>query len=217
MKKAFTLIELLIVIVIVGILSTLLFRTMGDMISANSRVQQENILAQELITIQTSLNHIAEQYPYLDEEQYKTKQPTTHGFVTTLYLTNLWGDQKISISGTGDCSESCYLQATDSSGSIALTNAKLTKISNIIFKLLPIEYYTGSQYTSDLWIQKISQPWFWLFWNLRNNLKNGAPNKVSYTLQHFINLQEKPLDLTTLASEHSTQATLQEAQEESQP
>ena len=71
MKKAFTLIELLLVIVIFGILSMLLFRTMGEMIRTNARVQQEKILATELINIQTTINNIAEQYPYINREQYQ--------------------------------------------------------------------------------------------------------------------------------------------------
>jgi prepilin-type N-terminal cleavage/methylation domain-containing protein len=70
-KKAFTLIELLIVITIIGILSTLLFRTLADMISANGRIQQEKIMTQELITLQTSINNISEHYPIIDMQQYK--------------------------------------------------------------------------------------------------------------------------------------------------
>lgn len=208
MKKAFTLIELLIVIVIIGILSTLLFRTLWDMIKANSRIQQEKILAQELITIQTTINNLAEQYPYLDQSTYiSTNTQNNNGFVSKLYLTNTSG-WKIEISGTGDCMTSCSLQAISESWTIDLTNPVLTKLSNIIFKILPIEYYTNSQYTSSLWIEKISQSWFWLFWSLRNNLKNGHEGKVSYTLQHFVNLQEKNIDLTITWS-HNTLNTNQ--------
>jgi prepilin-type N-terminal cleavage/methylation domain-containing protein len=70
-KKAFTLIELLIVITIIGILSTLLFRTLADMISANGKIQQEKIMTQELITLQTTINNISEQYPIIDMQTYK--------------------------------------------------------------------------------------------------------------------------------------------------
>ena len=70
-KKAFTLIELLIVITIIGILSTLLFRTLADMISANGKIQQEKIMTQELITLQTTINNISEHYPIIDMQAYK--------------------------------------------------------------------------------------------------------------------------------------------------
>jgi prepilin-type N-terminal cleavage/methylation domain-containing protein len=73
-RKAFTLIELLIVITIVGILSTLLFRTLGDMISANGRIQQEKIMTQELITIQTTINNLSEHYPMIDIKKYITNE-----------------------------------------------------------------------------------------------------------------------------------------------
>ena len=91
-KKAFTLIELIIVIVIVGILSVLLFRTLGDMMRANARVQQEKILAQELISIQTSLNNISEQYPYLHQELYDNSQETLQSGLPVLYLKNGSGE-----------------------------------------------------------------------------------------------------------------------------
>lgn len=69
--SAFTLIELLIVITIIGILSMLLFRTLGDMIATNARIQQEKIINQELISLQTTLNHLSEQYPLIDMNAYQ--------------------------------------------------------------------------------------------------------------------------------------------------
>jgi prepilin-type N-terminal cleavage/methylation domain-containing protein len=70
-QKAFTLIELLIVIIIIGILSTLLFRTLADMLTANARIQQEKIMTQELMTIQTTINNISEHYPIIDTTHYE--------------------------------------------------------------------------------------------------------------------------------------------------
>lgn len=192
MKKAFTLIELLLVIVIFGILSMLLFRTMGEMIRTNARVQQEKILATELINIQTTVNNIAEQYPYINREQYQDLPNSARWFVSELHLTN-WSGETLTLQWTWDCAVSwCSLQALiNNTESIKLTNSNLTKISNITFKLLPTQYYTGTQYTSNNFtISTISAPWFWIFGTLTNHLKNNAPNKVSYTLQHFINLQE---------------------------
>jgi prepilin-type N-terminal cleavage/methylation domain-containing protein len=71
LNKAFTLIELLIVIIIIGILSTLLFRTLADMLTANARIQQEKIMTQELMTIQTTINNISEHYPIIDTIHYE--------------------------------------------------------------------------------------------------------------------------------------------------
>lgn len=96
MKKAFTLLELVIVIAVVGILSLLLFRTVSDMMRANARIQQEKILAQELITLQTTLNHLAETYPYIDYSKYATTidrnrnktQIDDNGITKILHLTD---------------------------------------------------------------------------------------------------------------------------------
>ena len=204
MKKAFTLIELLIVIVIVGILSVLLFRTLGDMMKANARVQQEKILAQELISIQTSLNNISEQYPYLDQSWYTTMDKNSQWFVSTLYLKNGSGD-KINISGTGDCSEECYMVAnfTDKE-SLPLSNKNFSKASNIVFKILPIQYFTKDQYENTFERENISQPGFWIFGKITNNLKNWTISKVSYNLQHFINLQLESSSDNTTASINET-------------
>ena len=188
-KKAFTLIELIIVIVIVGILSVLLFRTLGDMMRANARVQQEKILAQELISIQTSLNNISEQYPYLHQELYDNSQETLQSGLPVLYLKNGSGEI-VTIMSTWNCSEECYLVAKFNNEDIALTNKNFSKISNVAFKTLPIQSYTGSIYNLER--ENISQPWFWIFGNITNNLKNWNISKVSYHLQHFINLKLEP-------------------------
>jgi hypothetical protein len=41
------------------------------MISANGKIQQEKIMTQELITLQTTINNISEQYPIIDMQAYK--------------------------------------------------------------------------------------------------------------------------------------------------
>ena len=159
------------------------------MMKANARVQQEKILAQELISIQTSLNNISEKYPYLDQSWYTTMNKDSQWFVSTLYLKNGSGD-KISISGTGECSEECYMVANIADKEILpLTNKKFSKISNIVFKILPIQYFTKDQYENWFKRENITQPGFWVFGNITNNLKKWNISKVSYNLQHFINLQ----------------------------
>lgn len=185
-KSWFTLIELLIVIVIVGILSTLLFRTLWDMINANSKIQQEKTMTQELITIQTSINNISEHYPIIDKSKYEGLEDW---FTETLYLQNKSWD-KISLYGVWDCINSwCYLAIKiNSDPEIKITNPTKTTISWIKFKILPVKYYTGSIY--DLDINNINAEWFRIFWNLSYRIKNNNNLKSSYTLQHFIHLQQ---------------------------
>ena len=186
-KQAFTIIELLISIIIIGILSTLLFRTMAEMIKSNARIQQEKIIARELIGIQTSLNTITEHYNLLDTAQYL--QADFDQPLDILYLKNKhWGTAKIYGTGDENCQTSCGLLAEIWSESIELTNPSLTKLDHIGFKVLPRALYQNSQYEDGFAREHISQPWFWIFWTLRNNLAPGFEPKTSHTLQHFVNL-----------------------------
>lgn len=185
-KKAFTLIELLIVITIIGILSTLLFRTLSDMIYANSRIQQEKTMTQELITIQTALNNISEHYPMVARDQYEDLE---NGFTDTLYLQNLsW--TTISLYHTWNCLWSwCYLAFNTNNIETRLTNPSKTTLSWLQFKILPTQYYTGSIY-ENLALNRINAEWFWMFWNLSYRTKTLTTSRSSYTIQHFIHLQQ---------------------------
>lgn len=186
-KQGFTIIELLISIIVIGILSTLLFRTMAEMIRSNSRIQQEKIIARELISIQTSINTITEHYNILDTSKYVESETYTTPIV--LYLkNNFWQTASIYASGDSGCETSCSIVADIEGEIIELTNPKKTKFDNLYFKILPVSLYTNSQYTQDFKREHISQPWFWIFWNLRNNLAPGFETKSTHTLQHFVNL-----------------------------
>ena len=83
--KAFTLIELLIVIVIIGILSVLLFRTLAEMTRISGRIQFEKLIAKNLMNIHTTTNYLAERYPHIDMTGY-ANTPITNGYVSGLYL-----------------------------------------------------------------------------------------------------------------------------------
>lgn len=188
-KKAFTLIELLIVITIIGILSTLLFRTLADMISANGKIQQEKIMTQELITLQTSINNITEHYPIIDMNQYKWKNNTeygpiwTNGITDTLYLTNK-NNEQIALYA----SENSLIFLKDKQ-EIKITNPDKTILTGIQFKVLPTSYYSGSIYQS-LEPDQINAEWIWIYGKLYYNNKSPKPGpQSSYTLQHFIHLQ----------------------------
>ena len=187
-SKAFTLIELLIVIVIIGILSTLLFRTLADMLTTNARIQQEKIMTQELITIQTTINNMSEHYPIIDTSKYipawwTTGDIGTAWFTDILYLKNTSGEN-IQIYATGS-----YLAAIIDDQEIKITNPDKSIISGLQFKILPTQYYSGIIY-DNLDLQHINAQGFWIFWNL--SYKTSWPiNKVksSYNLQHFVHLQ----------------------------
>lgn len=198
MKKAFTLIELLIVITIVGILSMLLFRTLWDMITTNARIQQEKIINQELITLQTTLNHLSEQYPLLSMTAYQSENSSLSWdigegwFTSILYLQNLSGEQ-LSIYGTwGNCGTSwCYIVFKTQDGiETQITNSDHSSMKNLIFKIIPNKYYTSGSIYENLDLKDILSEWFWIFGTIEwKRLNNGKPVS-SYTLQHFTSLQQ---------------------------
>lgn len=70
---AFTLIEMILVVVIIGILSVLLFRTLADMTLISGRIQFEKILSRDLMNIHMSTSYLSEQYPYIDIAKYQGK------------------------------------------------------------------------------------------------------------------------------------------------
>lgn len=187
-KKAFTIVEILIVIVVISILSTLLFRTLWDMMRSNARTQQEKILAQSMILLQTNLNSLSEQYPYIDTEKYKDND-FNQWYTQFLYLKDNNGG-KISISGTGNCPEShCAIVVTSGNEQTYLTHTGLINAEHIGFKILPIASYEESQYEKNFDRNYISQPWFWILGKIANRLWTGESSKVHYNLQHFVNLQ----------------------------
>lgn len=217
MKKAFTLLELVIVIAVVGILSLLLFRTVSDMMRANARIQQEKILAQELITLQTTLNHLAETYPYIDYSKYTTTrtdrnktQINDNGTTKILHLTddpdpnsttkktvNIFSDTCQSTnSNSSQSTQSCLSYTiTTNPTRIHITNPDRTTVTNISFQLLPTKPYHYNQYEDNLNAQTISHPWFWILGTL-SHTTNSTNAKTSYQLQHFINLKYKHFDQT---------------------
>ncbi len=189
-RKAFTLIELLIVITIVGILSTLLFRTLGDMITANGRIQQEKIMTQELITIQTTINNLSEHYPMIDLIKYSTNGSISWDigiswFTGTLYLKNhSW--ESIQIYNTGN-----YLATIVNNQETKITNPDKTSVSGIQFKILPTMYYTTGSISENLDLNHINAEGFWIFGNISYKKRlNDSKQTSSYTLQHFIHLQQ---------------------------
>ncbi len=76
---------MVLVIFIIGILSVLLFRTLADMTRISGRIQFEKIIAKNLMTIHTTTNYLAEQYPHIDMSGYATNT-INNGYVQDLYL-----------------------------------------------------------------------------------------------------------------------------------
>lgn len=207
MKKpsAFTLIELLIVLVVVGILSTVLFRTVSDVISLTGRIQLEKKMSNELMTIQTVINHLAEQYPYLEEPT------TTDGWTDTITLfkdqdntVTLWFEDENNPLNPNNKIKRLYYEINRDGTKNYITSDTVT-FFNPKFKVLST--LSNAQNNNPVnYLTTASHPWFWIVGELTNVLPdtpsnlstssasnssttNNPPKKSSYLIQHFVNLR----------------------------
>jgi hypothetical protein len=146
-------------------------------------------MTQELITLQTTINNISEQYPIIDMQTYKWTNATDtwdigiDWFTDTLYLTNqAWAKLSIYQSGT-------YLAFLSGNNETKITNPDKSVLTGVYFKILPTQYHSGSIHES-LKLEDINAQGFWIYGNISYAIKWwNTIQKSSYTLQHFIHLQ----------------------------
>ena len=89
MKKAFTLVEIIIVIVIFALLSGAILRTYTTITKIAFRIEQDKELAKEVLILSQVLHNIAEEAA-IDYEKYQAKGidlKQEKGITDTLYLT----------------------------------------------------------------------------------------------------------------------------------
>jgi len=178
-----TLMETLIVITIMGILSTLLIRTYIDISRISLRVEQEKNITQEVLVISQTLQNYADRNQ-LDFERYQEEiwidTIVAHKWIVkTLYLSGM--DGRFYIQSNGDCIDpgaeldlvpyaqnhetypTCRVEIHKPDQTIILTNPQKAYISQLVFKIIPYA-------TLDQFIEKPSlctnfltcphHPWF---------------------------------------------------------
>lgn len=85
-KKAFTLIEILIALVIVAILFTLIFRAYVSITQISTRLQNEKRLNAEITYVTETVQNIADTYQ-IDFVKYGSSLFSGQGWTKILYLT----------------------------------------------------------------------------------------------------------------------------------
>lgn len=179
-KKWFTLAELLVVLVIIWILSTILIRTYLTVANISFRAQQQKNLTQDILYFSQTLQNFADRNT-LDYERYeKDTLYNNQWFTDTLYLT--WSDWSLAIYTSGNCMDSttkvvdlisiaswwCSVYVNKNGEILQLTSPFKVYVTKLMFKIIP--YYSMSQY---MWsgssscathtLACISSPGFWLF------------------------------------------------------
>jgi type II secretory pathway pseudopilin PulG len=184
MKRAFTLVEVLISTLIVWLLFLLLFRTFGTLTDISVRVEGERQMQNELLYLTQTLQTLADNYR-IDYERYKEESDQPDGFlfeqqwlVETLYLTNDDG-QRLAITTSGDCytdtpetpahtnhmrETDCIMIMDNGEQVTRLTDANLIDMSNVVFKLVPADSNQRLLYSWTIQnpYERIQYPWFWL-------------------------------------------------------
>jgi len=213
MKKAFTLIETIIVVVIIGMLSAILMKTYIQMSQISFRVEQEKKVTQELLFVSQVLQNLADRNTlnynkYVNQDLEFLKD---HEWMTeVLYLSGLDGDISV-YSEWEDCVDpadefpnsddldyrpQCRIEMEQNGKKIQLTNPKKAYVSKVIFKIIPFAsldmYYNpdNSALCDTNYITCLHHPGFWVLGNLYNtNFWRQRTTNINIPLQQFFTLQ----------------------------
>lgn len=200
MKKAswFTLVEILIVLVLVGILSAILFRSYTRISQVAFRVQQTKRVHQELLSLSQILQNFVDRNT-IDYSKYASGELLrTQWIVSDLYLSGQ--DGSLHIFTTGDCLLSwsklisrdiCSLVLQQSGTSLVLNDSHSALLRMPVFKIFPFA-------STDAYLQQeavcpqqdylhcVQTPGFWfLFTIYSSNYNEERSNKVRIPGQLF--------------------------------
>ena len=205
MKKAFTLIEILLVTIIVGILAWVLFKTYITISQISFRVEQQKYLNQEMLFVSETLQNFANRnkidYDKYYEENIKLNQ--TKWITDILYLS--WEDGRFSISSTGVCLDlnvsptpsdlenPCYLVLENNWNIINILDSSVYA-SKTIFKIIP--YADSQSYIDNMdlcesnYLACLHDHGFWFFSNLYSKWYSSANRSTNIRLfiQQFFNI-----------------------------
>lgn len=200
-KKAFTLIEILMVTIIVGLLAWVLFKTYITISQISFRVEQQKYVNQEMLFVSEILQNFANRnkinytmYDHLNDRNW---------IVDALYMT--WEDGMFSIHSQWNC---IWLDATPSqtdllSGCFMVLEKdwNITKItdsmvymSQILFKVIPYadseSYFDDPSLCDSNYLACINDHGFWIFTNLYGKWynPNNRSTNVSFFVQQFFNI-----------------------------
>jgi len=211
-----TLIETVIVVVIIGMLSTMLVKTYIQMSQISFRIEQEKNVTQEILLLSEVLQNYADRNS-LDYEKYKelwiSYLKDHEGLTDILYLTGLdwniaittkwdgclapWEDIIIEEDDKKFIQEwECRVTIEQNDKKFNITNPKKVRVTQLRFKIIP--YATYDDYFSDSaeeicdtnYLACPHHPWFRILWKAYNvNYWIQRSNNIMIPLQQFFSLQ----------------------------
>ena len=207
-KKAFTLIEIILVVAIIGMLAWILFKTYITMSQIAFRVEQQKIVNQELLFVTETLQNLSNRNE-IDYSKYNDDTIENNiNLVETKWLANILymtgDDGSVSIFSSGNCVALnerldrekleiwCNLVLQKDDKSIVLTK-DLVYITDALFKLIPFaddeSYIQDSGLCESNYLACIGDPGFWFVANIYNRWHDTSrTNNVSVFVQQFFNI-----------------------------
>ena len=203
-KKAFTLIEVILVVAIIGMLAWILFKTYITMSQIAFRVEQQKIVNQELLFVTETLQNLANR----NEIDYTKYQENNISLVDSKWLANILymtgEDWVISMFSSWNCVALndelsgknleiwCNLMLQKDDKNIVLTK-DLVYMTDSLFKIIPFandeSYRQDDELCESNYLACIWDPWFWFVANIYNRGHDDSrTNNVSIFVQQFFNI-----------------------------
>jgi len=214
-NKAFTLVEILIVVWLFWLLSGIILQTYTTISRISYRIQQEKEIAKEALVLTQVLENLA-QTTTIDYSKYSYSDlQSSGGIVSELHLKDE-NNQKITINTTGACFQAselreqkqlellpvekdCKLILKKNKEEITLLDSKKFNISQAQFKIIPFIsnqdlqkiYEIEKQDSNISKLPPAGKPGFWLFITLtsKHYTPSQRSNNVVLPLQTFVSLQ----------------------------
>lgn len=203
-KKAFTLMELLIVMVIMAVFSWVLFKTFNTISEISFRVEQQKKVNEELLFVSEILQNYANRNS-IDFEQYGENLNDTYWFTNILYLSG--EDWRFHIFSSGECVDfsevpdplelrsgcALYVQSDEEGSPLVKLTDDSAYFTRAKFKIIP---YSDKYFSDDFsqcktnYFACVNDVWFWLFTDVYPKLYSDTKwaNNVHLLVQQFFNI-----------------------------
>lgn len=206
-RRWFTLVEMLIVVVVVAMLATVLFRTYSTISEITFRLQQEKTVMQDSLVLSQILQNSADAAS-IEYSHYGTGLVSSSGLTDILYLRD--ATHAYAIFTTGQCvsmtweivsfsaeqlKNPCQLvMQTSGQALISLTDPDHTVVSKARFKVIPYQdpkaQLSSIKDTEKPLFLTLQQPGFWLFMQAYSpRFGQDWLRHVSLSLQQFFTLK----------------------------
>lgn len=190
-KAWFTLVELLISLVIIGILSILIVRVYQTMTSIWVRVEHEKMMQNELLFAMQTVQNLVDNNVVIVWSGGSTNQTIvlsgSQGFIS---MSLVWNGCSDPLPSSGKTESDCNLHLTTAGGqTIRLFNTEKIALHNTAFRPIPDKAFTLQDESRDEIATQYKHPWFRRFGTVtirRYNTKSRA-FKTSLPFQTFFN------------------------------